>query len=76
MTKELKNNAEEHTSEPNSPPSLIMAIISENENGWGHCSLFRGLHALVVFSLGFELSPRYQLNAMGFAMCPFKSHSF
>jgi hypothetical protein len=28
------------------------------------------------FSLGFELSPRYQLNVMGFAMCPFKSHSF
>lgn len=26
-----------------------MAIISENENGWGHCNLFQGLHALVVF---------------------------
>jgi hypothetical protein len=33
MTKYLNNNAKEHISEPDSPPILIKAIISENENG-------------------------------------------
>lgn len=53
-------------------PVLIMAIIFENENGWGHCNLFQGLHGLVVFFFSWLWALHITAKCYGFYYVPFQ----